>query len=383
MEIKCMRLIGKGMAAAALLLSFGCTSFHLSSSPTADIYENGEKIARTPYSFSLMSGNRTFTLKRFGYVEEEVTVTSLDQKQIHFDLQWVGKTRIDTQPPGAEVIRIEDGKLLGTTPCALHLARPDRVELKLKGFETVERDLEPNESYLVQLESQAGYKTAFYREILFVSDQGPVQIFDRVAGERIGVTPVRLNVEAGAALEYRLPGYRSEFDLISRNAPHRIVIELEPITRVTLMGPRGAEVYRAGGVEKLGVLPYTVEVDGNAIYEIKKEGYYDRSLAVAPGSPPRLRVELKEVPYKVIETDPPGGDVYRLGGIERLGKAPFKVIVESERVFEIKKEGYQPYVVGVGPSSPGRLNVPLAPVPRDDPDAAAIGTFDSNVVESF
>lgn len=375
--------ICKAAAAAALLLSFGCTSFQMSSSPAADIYENGQKIGRTPYSFSLVSGARTFTLKRFGYVEEEITVTSLDRKQIHFDLQWVGKTRINSQPPGAQVIRIEDEKVLGKTPCALHLARPDRVKLKLKGFKLVERDLQPNETYMVQLESTAGYKTAFYKDIMFTSDQGPVEIFDRVAGERIGRTPARLNIEAGAALEYRLAGHRSEFDLISRNAPHRIDIKLEPIVRVMLTGPADASVYRAGGVVKLGQLPYVVEVDGTVMYEVKREGYYDYSVAVAPDSPPRLQVELKEIPYKVIETDPPGGEVYRLGGLEKLGTAPFKVIVDTERVFEIKKNGYRSSVVGVGPSSPGTLSVPLSQVPRDDPDAAAIGSLDSTVVESF
>lgn len=373
----------KSLAVTALLLSVGCSTFQMTSSPTADIYENGEKVGRTPYSFNLMSGARTFTLKKFGYVEEEITVTSLDSKKMHFDLQWVGKTRVTTTPPGAEVIRIEDGELLGETPCGLHLARGERVALKLKGYETIERDLVPNETYSIQLKSDAGFKTAFYRDILFSSSQGSVEIYDRVAGERIGTTPVRLNVEAGAALEYRLNGHEPKFDLISRNAPHRINIELQPKIHVTLMGPRGAEVYRAGGVEKLGVLPLLVEVDGNSLYEIKMDGFYDRSVAVAPDSPSRLKIQLKEIPYKMIKTDPPGADVYRLGGLEKLGTAPFKVKVEGERVFEIKKKGYRPSVIGVGPSSPSSLSVPLTPIPRDDPDAAAIGSLDSDVVDQF
>lgn len=378
-----LQQILKAASAALLLLGFGCTSFRVTSSPQADIYENGERIGRTPYSFSLMSGERTFTLKQFGYVEEDFTVTSLDRKVIHFDLRWVGKTRVNTQPPGAQVVRIDDGEVLGKTPCALYLSRPGRVELRLKGFETVERDLDPNETYLVPLESSAGFKTAFYKDIIFESGQGPVEIYDRVAGERIGVAPARLNIEAGAALEYRLPGYKSEYALISRNAPHRIDIELEPLVRVTLAGPEGASVYRAGGVEKLGQLPYVAAVEGTAVYEIKKEGFYDFSIAVAPDSPRLLQIDLKQIPYKVIETEPPGGEVFRLGGLEKLGTAPFEVVVESERVFEIKKEGYRPEVVGIGPSSPRTLSVRLSPMPRDDPDAAAIGSFDNHVVEPF
>lgn len=373
----------QGLMLVVIGLGFGCSTFTLTSAPIADIYEDDVKIGRTPYTFNLMSGTRTLKLTRYGYIEGRVEVSSLDKKRLHVDLQWIGKTRLDSQPPGAQVVRIADGKVLGTTPCSLYLSSPDRVVVNLRGFHSVERDLTPNQTYNIELKSKSGFKSAFYKDIMFTSEQGPVQIYDRVAGERVGITPVRLNVEAGAALEYRFPGYKSEFDLISRNAPHRIRIKLQPLTRVTLTGPQGAEVYRAGGIEKLGTIPYIVEVEGSAMFEIKQEGFYDRSVAVAASSPKRLQIQLKEIPYKTIETDPSGADVYRLGGLEKLGTAPFKTIVESERVFEIKKKGYQSSVVGMGPSSPKKLNVPLSLLPRGDPDAAAIGTLNNESIESF
>jgi|GEM_PF-3279541 len=383
MHKKNFTLMLRGVLLVAMLCSFGCTSFQLTSKPVADIYENEELIGRTPYTFTLVSGERIFTLKRFGYVEEEVRVSSLDQKKLHFDLQWIGTTRINSTPPGAEVYRIEDDELLGKTPLGLHLARSDRVVLKLAGFESVERDIYPNESYQVELKSKSGFKSTFYKDIMFTSDQGSVEIFDRVAGERIGITPVRLNVEAGSALEYRLPGYKSEYDLISRNAPHRIEIALEPLTRVTINGPSDAEVYMAGSEKKIGVVPFDVEVDGYAMFEVKKEGYYDHSVAVSPDSPSRLQVDLKKIPYKTIVTDPPGAEVYRLGGLEKLGDSPFTTVIEGERVFEIKKKGYRTSTIGMGPGSPEQMSVPLSPLPRDDPDAAAIGTLDSRVIESY
>lgn len=370
-----------------LLISLGggCSTFQLASTPGADIYENGDLIAHTPYRFKLISGNRILTLKRFGYVEEEVKVSSLDRKKLHVDLQWIGKTRIDTQPQGAEVVRIGDGEIIGTTPCSLYLSRPDRVVLKLKGFEWVERHLTPNRSYEVELKLQSGFRAAFYRNIMFVSDQGAVEIYDQVAGESIGITPARLRVKAGAALEYRLSGHRGASDLITRTTPPRVLIELQEIVRVTMTGPEGALVYRAGGLEKIGSLPFTVEVEGSALYEIKKEGYYDRSIAIAPASPSLLNIELKEIPYKTILSDPPGADIYRLGGLEKLGTAPFRTIVKEERIFEIKKKGYRSAVIGMGPSSPAMLSVPLSPVPRDEPysDSAAVGVLSGDMLESF
>ncbi|MEE9368446.1 MAG: PEGA domain-containing protein [Pontiella sp.] len=378
-----LKLFIRGALLLSMTLVFGCSSFLLTSAPQADIYENGEKIGQTPYEFNLMSGNRAFTLKRFGYVEREVRVTSMDPKRLNIPLQWVGSTRIETRPPGATVLRITDKKELGTTPCGLHLKRTERVLITLNGFESVERDLEPNQRYVVELKSKSGFKSAFYKDSMFVSDQGPVAIYDRIAGERIGITPVRLNIEVGRALEYRLDGHKSKFTLISRTAPLRIEIKLEPLTRVLITGPAGTAVYRAGSNEVLGKVPHIVDVDGHAMFKLKKEGYYEQQVSIYPGAPSQMQVELKEIPYKTIITDPPGAEVYRLGGFEKLGVAPFRTVIDGERVFEIKKKGYKSTIIGMGPGSPSQMTIPLSTMPRDDPDAAAIGTLDSHVIESF
>ncbi|NNJ70284.1 MAG: PEGA domain-containing protein [Kiritimatiellales bacterium] len=366
-----------------VLLSFGCSSFVLTSTPTAEVYENNTKVGQTPYSFSIVSGRRSLTLKRFGYVEQPIEVTALDPKQLHFDLQWVGRTHVETQPPGATVYSKDSMKKLGTTPCGLTLSRGESVVIKKEGYETVERELDPNMRYMVKLKSTAGYKSVSYKDIQFTSSQGSVHIYDRIAGERIGITPVRLYLETGSALEYRLAGFKSRYDLVSRNAPMRVNIELEPLTRVTFTGPPGASIYRAGGIEKIGDVPVTLEVTGDTLCEVKKDGFYDRTVALAPGSPSRMSVELEKIPYKTIVTEPTGAEVYRLGGIEKLGLTPYTAVVKEERVFEIKKEGYRTSLIGMGPTSAENFNVPLLQTADPGPDAAAIGELDSLVIESF
>lgn len=373
----------KWILCVPLLLLFGCASFELTSVPSADIYENEEKIATTPYRFKLLSGGRALTLKRSGYVEEEVFVSSLDPKSLHFELEWVGRTRIDTFPHGADVIRASDGVKLGVSPCGLRLAVPETILIKKTGYDSEELDLTPNQRYVIELNPTGGFQSAFYKKIGFSSDQGKIEIYDRVAGERIGITPVQLTIEAGTEIEYRLVGYRPRLMLISKKAPHRIHIELEAITTVTLTGPPGAQVYRAGGLERLGEVPFTVEVDSSTMFELKKEGYYDSSIAVAPGSPNNLAVELKKIPYKTIVTTPAGAEIYRIGGLEKLGESPFTTIVNEERIFEIKKKGFRTSVIGMGSGSPEQLNVPLTVAPRDDPDAAALGTLDSPVISTY
>jgi len=57
--------------------------------------------------------------------------------------------------------------------------------------------------------------------------------------------------------------------------------------------------------------------------------------------------------------------------------------MKEERVFEVKKTGYQSITIGMGPNSAETLTVPLEPMPLEDPDAAAIGTFNNEAIGSF
>ena len=378
-----LKMLGKWGLCAPLLLAFGCASFELTSTPVADVYEKGEKVARTPYNFDLVAGQRLFTLKCPGYVEEEVPVSPLDPMRVHIPLRRVGRTRIETLPGGATVLRSKDREKLGVTPCGLRLAAQERVLIEKRGFEPVEYDLIPNERYVVELKPLAGFKSAFYKEINFVSDQGPVEIHNREVGKRIGITPVQLSILAGSELEYRLDGFRPRMVLISRTTPRLVRIELDPISFVTLRGPSGAVVYRAGGTKPLGKVPYTIEISGDTLFEVRKEGCYASNIAVAPGSSSEIDVTLKEIPYKTIVTTPAGAEIYRLGGIEKLGESPYTTIVDGERIFEIKKKGFQTSVIGMGADSPARLNVPLTAAQRDDPDAAALGELDSPVIGTY
>ena len=183
--------------------------------------------------------------------------------------------------------------------------------------------------------------------------------------------------------EYRLDGFRPRVVLISRTTPRLVRIELDPVSFVTLRGPSGAVVYRAGGTEPLGKVPHTIEINGDALFEVRKEGCYASNIAVAPGSPSEIDVILEEIPYKTIVTTPSGAEIYRLGGIEKLGESPYTTIVDGERIFEIKKKGFQTSVIGMGADSPARLNVPLTAAQRDDPDAAALGELDSPVIGTY
>jgi len=312
-----MRMFFKWGFCLSLLLLAGCASFTLTAEPIALVYDDEGFVALTPYSFKLMTGERSFVLKRKGYVEKDLHVTSIDLEELHFRLEKVEGTPVDTLPHGAKVVREVDGEVLGITPCDLQLSRGESVLVRLKGFEMLAKDLIPNKKYTWELKPKGGFQSAFYQDIHFSSQQGAVDIYDRVAGEKIGTTPAVLTLVAGSELEYRLPDHQPGYALISKNSASEIKIELE------------------------------------------------------------------KIPYKTIITTPIGASIYRVGGQEPLGESPFVLVVDSERVLEIRKQGYVSRSIGLGADSPAEVQVSLLPIPQGIPDAVAIGPLDSSDIRSF
>ena len=68
----------------------GCASFQLNTFPeNVEIYEEEKMIGETPYKFDQFSGERKFTLKKPGYVEKELTISSLGEKSSNIKLEKV------------------------------------------------------------------------------------------------------------------------------------------------------------------------------------------------------------------------------------------------------------------------------------------------------
>ena len=58
------------------LIVNGCASFELVSVPNgAEVYEEEERIGVTPFLFDQFSGERFFTIKKKGYVEQDVMIS--------------------------------------------------------------------------------------------------------------------------------------------------------------------------------------------------------------------------------------------------------------------------------------------------------------------
>ncbi len=350
-------VVGGGVA---LLLS-GCASFELVSNPAgAEVHEFGERVGSTPYAFEQFSGERTLTVKRDGFVERQVLVSSLDRKRVAVRLERVRTTVLHTVPTDVQVIRAADEVVMGRSSLKLPLVRPEKVVLRKEGYKPSPMTLVPNETYKVEMEPLEGFKA-----VTFVSKPSGAMISDRAVGDAIAHTPASISAEEGTEFEFVLEDYQPAYYMINKRSPSRVFVELIPVPTVTLLGAEGIAVYGAGGGEALGRLPYTIQIRDVRAFEVRREGFYPKTVTLSPESPVEVFVELEPIPLKRVQSQPAGAIISRIGKREVLGRAPLDLLADSERLVEVYMEGYVRRVIGFGPDSPADILVELQPVGQD------------------
>lgn len=343
------------------LIFSGCASFELETFPEkAEIYEAEEKIGETPYRFEQFSGERKFTLKKSGYVEKELTISSLGEKDSNIKLEKVKKTTLNTVPTDVRVIRTRDSVELGRTSLSLPLFKPEVVVLEKEGYKSYPLTLEPNQTYRIDMEPLEGFKSVY-----FLTTPSGAEISDRSVGDIISKTPSLVSAQEGTEFEFNLKGYQPSFYMINKRSPDRVFVELIPVPQVTIDSLFGAEIFGAAGGEKLGEVPYTELIKEVRAFEIRKAGYYPKTVTVSPESPSDIFVKLEPIPIKRIVTSPEGAIVARIGQNEVLGMAPINILAGSERLIEISLDGYAKRVIGIGPDSPDEITIVLQPLAKD------------------
>ena len=339
----------------------GCASFEVKTIPEkAEIYEGDKKIGVTPYLFDQFSGERKFTLKKPGYVEKELTVSSLSTKSSDVKLEEVRSTTLNTVPTDVRVIRTRDSIQLGRTSLSLVLSRPEVVVLEKEGYKAYPLTLEPNQTYRIDMEPLEGFKSVF-----FVTTPEGAEISDRSVGDVISKTPALVSAQEGTEFEFNMRGYQPSFYMINKRSPDRVFVDLIPVPRVTIDSLFGSEIFGAAGGEKLGEVPYTELIKEVRAFEVRKSGYYPKTVTLSPDSPSEIFVKLEAIPLKRIVTIPDGATVARIGQTEILGIAPINILAGSERLIEISYDGYARRVIGIGPDSPDELVIELDLLAKD------------------
>jgi hypothetical protein len=356
---------------AASLLS-GCANFALTSTPDANVMENGTVISQTPYKFVLNTGERQLTVQKDGYVQHDVTIRSIDRLKTHVKLVKVDKTTLTTKPSGAKIINVTDGQALGLSPKTFRLDRPVTVKIDKEGYEVEEVELIPNRKHLIELRPIEGWQPIMSKNITINSVPAGAKVFNRATETVLGTTPFTRSIDFGSDLEFIKEGFVPKSVRITRNTPDALEITLGTIPEVTITSEPGTEIYRLGGLEKIGNVPYTTQVLTETTLELHNDKFYPKTIAVSPKTISNLNVPLKAKAYVSIETQPAGATLYRLGGMEKIGTTPYKTLVEYERTFEIRHPGFYSKIIAIGPDSPAKTEIALQPIPEETHDAAAV-----------
>ena len=196
----------------------GCASFELETNQegVSIIDEQGNSIGTAPYNFEQFSGE-VFTLRKPGYVDKKITISSLDKKVIDVDLELVKETVLNTVPTDVRVVRTSDSQELGRTSLKLISSSPEVVILEKDGYKPVPLTLEPNQTYKINMEALEGFKS-----VNFTSKPTGASISDRSVGDFIANTPARISAEEGTEFEFKLDGYQPSYYMINKRSPGRV-----------------------------------------------------------------------------------------------------------------------------------------------------------------
>jgi hypothetical protein len=359
----------------------GCANFALTSAPDANVIENGKIISQTPYKFVLNTGERQLTVQKDGYVQHDVTIRSIDRSKTRVKLVKVAETVLTTKPSGAKISNKVDGQTLGISPKIFKLDRPVTVKISKEGYEAEEIELSPNNKHLVELRPIEGWQPIMSKDITIKSKPAGAKVYNRATETVLGTTPFTRSIDFGSDIEFIKEGFVTKSVRITRDTPDELEVTLGTIPEITITSEPGTEIYRLGGLEKIGKVPYTTQVMTETTLELHNDKFYPKTIAVTPSTISNLNVPLKAKAFITINTQPVGATLYRLGGIEKIGTAPYKTLIEYERTFEIRHPGYYSKIIAVGPDSPAKTEIILQEIPEQTHDAAAVS--DSMIDENY
>lgn len=259
-------------------------------------------------------------------------------------LPFTAPVTIHSVPEGADVYKAGKTEVLGTTPYSTRVFHFDKhFEIKKDKFhtETVTINYNTVEKVYVTLRPTP----------VLVYTKIDADIYEAGAAAPFGKTPIEVEVqmEPRTCTLKRVDYFDKEIT-IGLETENPIVTELKRRPIVTLTtAPAGVEIYENG--ELFATSTMREEISVPRTFELKKEGYYGKTLNLTPTSAPEMRVALKELPVITINTVPDGADVYLVGKEASIGKAPVSLKIATATGFEVRADRYYSETFTVEPKT--------------------------------
>ena len=277
-----------------------------STPPGAMLTVNGISEGRTPLGLELPLGEHRVMLSLEDHEEWSRGIELSEEKEyiVTAELRPVAAVeqavlRVETDPPGAEILVNGEPKGKGPAELTLPLGRY-LVALRLEGHLDWAEEMELEEAgkypVVVRLQPVAGKARLTVR-----SDPPGAEV--QVDGNLMGRTPVSAEFATGARrLRVSLPGYREHVEELRLDDPREYAfdINLRRLVRESSLrvetSPAGADVFLNG--EPRGVTPFELKIQpGEHNVKLRLEEYEDwqQRVRIEEGRDYPIKVDLKPV----------------------------------------------------------------------------------------
>lgn len=238
-------------------------------------------------------------------------------------------------PEGAAVYEPGGEEPIGVTPYKTKVFTADKT------FE-VRSDQFKHEPVTIGFESSKHVYVDLKPRPVTVSSIPAADVFAENIQASLGTTPVQVEIsKKGTFYNLKAEGYYDKEIRLGLDTPKTIEYTLDrrPIITVSTT-PENVEIYENG--ERFTTSPMTEEILTDRTFELRKEGYYAKSLNLTSSSEPEMNVELIALPVINIKATPSGAMVYLVGKSAPLGKAPVTLTIEEKTSFEVRANRYYP-----------------------------------------
>jgi len=251
---------------------------------------------------------------------------------------------IHSVPEGAGVYKVGGTTPVGTTPYKSHIFHFDRTyEVRMDGFfnEPVLVDYNAAEDIFVKLRALP----------VLLYTKPDADVYAAGSDTPLGNTPLEMDVyHEDRTYTLKVKDYYDKEITIGLSTKTPMVLELDrrPIITLTTV-PEGTEIYENDAL--FATSSMTEEILTSRTFELRKEGYFKKTVELTSTSPYEMTVELILLPVISIQSVPDGATVYLVGDNKPLGKAPLKLTIEKATSFEVRADRYYPETFTVEPKT--------------------------------
>ncbi|MFA6173493.1 MAG: PEGA domain-containing protein [Kiritimatiellales bacterium] len=261
---------------------------------------------------------------------------------------------IDTTPTGATVYSADGKTRLGSTPYSTSVFVGD------KNF-TIRKDHYFDEAVKLDFESSRTVAMELRSMPVLIYSKPDAEIFATDPQTSIGRTPMKMDIpETNRTYTLKTAGYYDQNITVGPETTDSLVVKLVRRPIVTLSAAQdGVEVYENN--KRIGTAPVKQEILTSRTFELRKPGYFTKSVTLAGAPPYEMAVDLKPYPVITVSASPSGAQIYRTGRL--MGKAPVKFAVGEKTVLEVRADRYYPQSITLSPESSAQVNVALKAMP--------------------